>query len=223
VGGTFFIAPLYDDIPDMARSVFTTTTGGTEVINVNMSTDNDVNAFIASTKKLNGVKDVQCNRITVRTTTFNNSAWNDDLETRIPIIESDVKSVDVISNDSFVLNLNKNNNPMMVVKNLKDWLVLVGGMEIFTNIAEISITVEPSQVDSVSAKIPQNEAVIANVTGPVENQINAFKKNLPDPTSLVILCGIIGMFVGLLGLFIDSITQIIAKTREKLRERKKKL
>jgi hypothetical protein len=223
VGGAFFIAPLYDDIPDMARSVFTATTGGPEVINVNMSTDNDVNAFIASTKKLNGVKNVQCSRITVRTTTFNESAWSNDLKTRIPIVESDVKSVDVISNDSFVLNLNKDNNPMMVIKNLRDWLILVGGMEIITNIAEISITVDPSQVDAVSAKLPQNEVVVANITGPLEDQITSFKKNLPDTTSLVLLCGVIGMLVGLLGLFIDSISQLVTKTRELIRNRKKKL
>lgn len=223
VGGAFFISPLYDDIPDMARSVFTFTTGSPEVINVNMSTDSDVNAFIESTKKLNGVKDVQCNRITVRTVTFNTSDWKNTFEKSIPVFESDVNSVNVISNDTLILNLNKNNNPMMVVKNLKEWLGLVAGVEILSNIAEISITVDPSQVDAVSGKLPQNEVVIANITGPVEDQITSFKKNLPDKTSLVIVCGIIGMLVGLLGLFIDSISQLVDKTREWMRNRRKKL
>ncbi|MCE5214744.1 MAG: hypothetical protein LLF83_08515 [Methanobacterium sp.] len=219
VGGAFFIAPLYDDIPDMARAVFTSTTGGPEIININMSTDSDVTAFIENTKKINGVKDVQCNKITIRTVEFNTSDWSNTFKNGIPVLESDVNSVDVISNDTLILNLNKNNNPMMVVKNVKDWLALVAGVEIISNIAEVSITVDPSQVDAVSDKIPQNEVVISNVTGPVEDQITSFKKNLPDKNSLIILCGIIGMLVGLLGLFIDSISQLVSKIRDRMNKK----
>jgi hypothetical protein len=50
--------------------------------------------------------------------------------------------------------------------------------------------------------------VINNVTGPVEDQINSFKKNLPDTTSIVLICGFIGLMVGAIGLFIDSISQM---------------
>ncbi len=223
VGGAFFIAPLYDDMPDMARSIFTVNSGSPENITINMSTDSDVNAFAASMKKLNGVKDVQCNKITIRTSPFKVDDWKETLEKRIPVLESDVKSVQVTSNDTFEMYLNKNNNPTQVVKNVKEWLILVGGMDILNNIAEVSITVEPSQVDSVTSQLPQDIVVVDSISGPVEDQITAFKKNLPDKTSIVILCGLIGMFTGFIGLFIDSIYQIVDKTRTWLRERRKKL
>jgi hypothetical protein len=223
VGGAFFIAPLYDDMPDMARSVFTFSTQNPEVININISTDNDINAFIADTKKFNGVKDVQSNKITIKTTQFNITDWKEPLEGRIPVLESDVKSVEVNNNDSFSLILNNNSNPTQLVKNVDEWLKLVGGMEIISNIAEISIYVEPSQVDSVSAQLPQDKVVITNVTGPVEDQITSFKKNLPDRTSIVIICGLIGLFVGAIGLFIDSISQLWDRIRLRLALRRKKL
>jgi hypothetical protein len=223
VGGAFFIAPLYDDMPDMARSVFTFSTQSPEVININISTDNDINAFIADTKKFNGVKDVQCNKITLKTTQFNITDWKETLEGRIPVLESDVKSVEVNNNDSFSLILNNNSNPTQLVKNVDEWLKLVGGMEIISNIAEISIYVEPSQIDTVSARLPQDKAVITNVTGSVEDQITSFKKNLPDRTSIVILCGLIGLFVGAIGLFIDSISQLWDRIRLRLALRRKKL
>jgi len=219
VGGAFFISPLYDDIPDMAPAVFTSTTGGPEIININMSTDSDVTAFIQNTKKINGVKDVQCNKITVRTTEFNMSDWSNTIQKSIPVVDSDVKSVDVISNDTLIINLNKDNNPMILAKNVEKWLNMAAGIEVLSNIAELSITVEPSQVDSVSTQLPQNEVVIANITGPVEDQIASFKKNLPDKTSLIIFCGIIGMLVGLLGLFIDSISQLVSKIRGKMNKK----
>jgi hypothetical protein len=208
VGGAFFIAPLYDDMPDMARSVFTVSTGSPEVIHINMSTDNDINAFIADTKKLNGVKDVQCIKITLRTTSFNITDWKETLEERIPVLEADVKEVQVPNNETIVLFLNQNNNPTQLVNNIDEWLKLVGGLEILTNIAELSITVDPAQVDTVSAQLPQDQVVINNVTGPVEDQINSFKKNLPDTTSIVLICGFIGLMVGAIGLFIDSISQM---------------
>lgn len=222
VGGAFFIAPLYDDIPDIARSVYTSTSGGPEIITVNMSTDSDVNGFIESTKKINGVKDVQGNSITVKTNPLEGD-WKSTLETRLPIVESDIKSVQVISNDTFVMTLNNNSNPSEVVKNVRDWLQLVGGVDIISNIADVSITVDPSQVNSVSAKLPQDQVVITSITGPVEDKITALKKNLPDKTSIVILCGFVGLFTGLVGVFIDSIAQLWGKTNIWLKERKRKL
>lgn len=223
VGGTFFIAPLYDDMPDMARAVFTFSSGSPEVINVNMSTDSNVNAFIEETKKLNGVKDVQCEKITMRITPFDDGDWKQTFEERIPVVDSDVKEVQIISNDSFVLILNENSDPTRLVKNIDDWLDLVGGMDVFTNTAEISITVEPSQVGSVTDQLPPDTVVVTNITGQVEDQITSFKKNLPDRTSIVLLCGLLGVIVGAVGLFIDSITQMWDKIRLWLELRRKKL
>lgn len=104
-----------------------------------------------------------------------------------------------------------------------EWLGLVGGIVVVSHQAEVLITVEPSQVDYVSAQLPQDKVVIANVTGPVEDQITAFKKNLPDRTTIVIICGFIGLIVGAIGLFIDSITQLWDKIRVWLALRRRKL
>lgn len=223
VGGTFFIAPLYDDMPDMARSVFTFNSNSPEVININMSTDNDVNAFMDETRKLNGVKNVECKQITIRTAPFNITYWTDSLSQRIPVVDSDVKEVQVTTNDSFILVLNENNDPTQVVKNVDEWLDLVGGMEVYTHTAQISITVDASQVSAVSGQLPQDKVVIASISGPVEDQITAFKTNLPDRTAIVILCGFIGLLVGAVGLFIDSISQLWDKIRLWLELRKRKL
>lgn len=223
VGGAFFITPLYDDMPDMARALITVTSGSPEVITVNMSTTNDVNAFVEETKKLNGVKDVQCNKITIKTTPFNLDDWKGSMEKRLPVIDADIKEVQLPANDTIVVYLNNNSNPTRLVNNVNEWLGLVGGIVVVTHHAEVLITVEPSQVDAVSAQLPQDKVVVANVTGPVEDQITVFKKNLPDQTTIVILCGFIGLIVGAVGLFIDSIAQMWDKIRLWLSLRKRKL
>ena len=95
-------------------------------------------------------------------------------------------------------------------------------MDILTNTAELSITVDPAKVDTVSDQLPQDQVVVTNVTGSVEDQITSFKKNLPDVTSIVLICGFIGVLVGAVGLFIDSITQIWDKIRLWLALRRRK-
>ncbi|MGV8144766.1 MAG: hypothetical protein ACP5OJ_09170, partial [Methanothermobacter sp.] len=222
VGGVFFIAPLYDDMPDMARYIFTTSTDSPEVIHVNISTVNDVNAFVDDTKKIDGVRNVTTDQITIKTSEFNKDDWEASMKKRLPVLDSGIESVQVPSNDTIVLKLNDNSNPTQIVENVNEWLQLVGGIDSYIGLAEVSITVDPSQVDSVSEQLPQDEVAITEVTGPVEDQITAFKKNLPDITSVVLICGFIGLLVGAIGLFIDSLSQIWDKIRLRTELRKRK-
>ena len=51
VGGAFFIAPAFDDIPLIASSVMTSTSSGTDLVDINVSTDINVSNFIQTTPK----------------------------------------------------------------------------------------------------------------------------------------------------------------------------
>lgn len=208
IGGAFFIAPLYDDMPDMARAVFTISSGSPQVITVNMSTTSDINAFVEETKKLDGVKDVNCDKITIKTSPFNLSDWKESIEQRLPVLDPNIKEAQIPSNDTMILYLNDNSNPTDLVKKVDEWLGMIGGIDIVNHLAEVSITVEPSQVDAVINQLPADEVVVDNISGDVEDQITAFKRNLPDPNGIIIICGFTGLIVGAIGLFIDSITQL---------------
>jgi len=212
VGGAFFIAPLYDDVPDMLRGIYTVTDGGTETINLNITTQNDVAKFLEDTKKIQGVKNVQGNRINIRTTPFGNE-WVDSLQKRIPEIDSNIKSVQIIPNETIILTLENNSNPTTVAKNLNDWLLLVGSIDILSSVVEVSMEVDASQVDSVISQLPQDQVVVTNITGPTEDKLNAVKEKLPDRSNIIIICGFIGLLVGLAGVFIDSILQGVSGIR----------
>lgn len=208
IGGAFFIAPLYDDMPDMARAVFTISSGSPQVITVNMSTTSNVNAFVEETKKLNGVKDVNCDKIIIKTSPFNLSDWKESIEQRLPVLDPNIKEAQIPSNDTMILYLNDNSNPTELVEKVDEWLGMIGGIDVVSHLAEVSITVEPSQVDAVINQLPTDEMVVDNISGDVEDQITAFKRNLPDPNGIIIICGFIGLIVGAIGLFIDSISQL---------------
>jgi hypothetical protein len=195
-------------MPDMARAVFTISSGSPQVITVNMSTTSNVNAFVEETKKLNGVKDVNCDKITIKTSPFNLSDWKESIEQRLPVLDPNIKEAQIPSNDTMILYLNDNSNPTELVKKVDEWLGMIGGIDVVSNLAEVSITVEPSQVDAVINQLPTDEVVVDNISGDVEDQISAFKRNLPDPNGIIIICGFIGLIVGAIGLFIDSISQL---------------
>jgi hypothetical protein len=215
VGGAFFIAPLYDDIPDMLRGIYTVTGDGPEIINLNITTQNDVGNFLENTKKIKGVKSIQGNRITMHTTPFG-PEWVNSLQSRIPETNSNIKEVQVIPNDTLILTLENNSNPTTVAKDLNQWLLLVGSIDVISSIVEVSIEVDASQVDSVISQLPQDQVVVSNITGPTEDKMNALKENLPDRSNIIIICGFIGLLVGLAGVFIDSISQVVSGIRRRL-------
>lgn len=220
VGGGFLIAPIYDDFPDIARSVYTwNNCSGSEYINVNITTENNVAGFISDTKKLNGVKNVQSSGIILTTTPFG-SDWTDSLQSRIPDSQPGIVSAQVIPNDTIILTVQNNTDPSAIAKNLNQWLLLVDSIDIISSIVEVTIEVDPSQVDSVSAKLPKNEVVITNITGSVEDKVANLKQTLPDRNTIILLCGFIGLFIGFTGLFIDSIYQVWERIRDWLRSRR---
>ncbi len=220
VGGGFLIAPLYNDIPDIARTIYTWNNGGgTETINVNISTQNNVESFINETQQLKGVNSVQSSDIFITTTPIS-SDWVDSLQTRIPESNPGITSAIIIPNNTIILTVQNNSDPSSITNNLGDWLNLVDNVTIITSNVMIAINVNSSQVESVSTNLPGNESVINNITGPVEDKIANLQKTLPDSNTIILFCGLFGLFVGLIGLSIDGIYQAWERIREWLRNRK---
>jgi hypothetical protein len=220
VGGGFLIAPLYGDIPDIARTIYTWNNGGgTETINVNISTQNNVESFIDDTKQLKGVNSVQSSDILITTTPIS-SDWVDSLQTRIPESDPGIVSATVIPNDTIILTVQNNSDPTAITNNLGDWINLVDNVTVLTSNVMISINVNSSQVESVSTNLPGNESVVTNITGPVEDKIANLQKTLPDSNTIILICGLIGLFIGLIGLSIDGIYQAWERISKWLRNRK---
>ena len=91
VGGAFFIAPVFDDIPAIASSIITSTSQGTDMVDINVSTDVNISNFIQTTKQIDGVQSIQSNGITIKTDPMTNTAESFFM-TRIPEQDSNVTS-----------------------------------------------------------------------------------------------------------------------------------
>jgi hypothetical protein len=204
IGGAFFIAPIFDDIPDMARAVYMSTSNEPEIIGVNISTDSNVNQAMDNIKNIEGVKSVESGVITLKTTTISDD-WKRILEARMTTTNPNVTSVKVISSDTIVVQTKGGINPTDVIKKLKDWINLVSGITVKYSIVEVSVKVDASKADEVLRKMPQGDVVVTSVNGPVENEIQSLKNLLPQKSDVILFCGFLGVITGLFGMFIDTI------------------
>ncbi|MGC9516090.1 MAG: hypothetical protein ACP5C3_00155 [Methanomicrobiales archaeon] len=216
VGGAFFISPVMDDIPDMARAIYMSTEGDLETINVEISAEMNVQQFISDTEKIDGVKSVESEGILVKTDPIPNQ-WLSYVEERIPITNPNITSAKFTTNDTLKLVLKKGSRPVDVINNLKDWLMLTRGLNLRYSTVYIAVNVEASKVDEIIREISKNDVVIANVEGPVEDKIDNLKGILPNKSNVIIFCGFLGVIVGLAGIFVDSILDIIKKFKKRIR------
>jgi len=215
IGGVFFISPVMGDIPDMAASFYLSTSNDIETINVDISTNLDIEQFVNSAKQIEGVKSVEVRGITVKTTPLS-GRWKASLPERIPASNKKIKSAQIISNDTINIEVQSQADLQDVIKKLEDWLMLVGAIDIKYSLAHTSIQAESVRVYDVSNQL-SGDVVVTGIQGPRQDRINYIKSIIPDKTSVIILCGLIGMLVGLAGLFIDTLIGLFDRFKEMLR------
>ncbi len=221
IGGAFFIAPVYDDLPDMTRGLYISTSNQQEIITINISTDSNVNQAIEDVKKIPGVLSVESGEITVKTTPISNT-WKNSLETRMTTANSNITSGKVIATDTMMVQIKPGSDPTDVIKKLKSWMVLVSGVDIKFSIVQVKVTVDASKVDEVVKQLPQGEVVVTDISGPIEKEIQIMKNTLPSKNNIILFCGFLGVIVGLLGMFIDTIFRGLKGLKNGIINRKNK-
>jgi hypothetical protein len=220
VGGAFFIAPVLNDIPNMAKSVYHATSTGTTVVGINVSTNINITNFMENTKKIDGVKSVQSDGITITTSTIGDD-WKSTFINRIPTTNENITSVEIPTNETMIIRIKNDTNPQDVINGLETWMMYVSGANIKYSIVRVTLDVDSSKIDQVVSQLPQGEIIITDVSGQTEENIQALANMMPKQSNIVFFCGILGMITGLAGLFIDSISQVLKRIRNKILEFRK--
>jgi len=216
IGGIFFIAPIMDDIPGLATSFYLSTSSDVETLNLDVSTNVDINQFLDSARQIDGVKSVEITGITLKTTPFSDK-WKTILSNRITVSNKGIKSAQIVSNDTINIEMQNGVNAQDAVKKLNSWLMLVGAIGIKYSIAHATAQVESGKVYSASQQFSKN-AVVTSVNGPTQDKIDYIKSIIPTKTNVIILCGFIGILVGLAGLFIDTLMGFFDGFKDRIRK-----
>jgi len=221
VGGAFFISPIIDDVPEMASSLFHATSSSTDVINLNVSTDVNVTSFLENTKKIDGVKSIQSNGITITTPEMSQD-WQTTYLNRLKTVNENITTVEIPNNKTIIVDVKNNTNPMDVVGSIKTWMMYVSGSTINYSVANVTLVVDASKLKTVMSQLPQGEIIITSVNGSTENSVQAVKNIIPNKNNVILFCGFLGMIVGLAGLFIDSISSVLNEIKERIKEYRRK-
>ena len=203
IGGAFFISPIMDDIPGIATSFYQGTSSDLETINLNVSTNVDINQFINDAKNIDGAKSIEVSGITVKTTKFS-EGWKNTLPNRVVASNKDIVSAQFPTNDTIEIQIQNGTNPQDEINKLKDWLMLIAAISVKYSAVHVTIHADSSKTAQITNQLSQN-AVVTSVEGPTQDRINSFKAMIPDKSNIVVLCGFIGILVGLAGVFIDTL------------------
>lgn len=220
VGGAFLLTPVYNDIPDMSRGFFQTFSTEPETIFVDVSTHVDINEFISKVKKQKGVKAVRTHDIELRTDNFTDSQAR-NIRDRISILNPNFTNSTVHTNGTILIKFKSGTNPKTSIDQLSEWLIYTSEINTRYSIITVEVDVDPRELNNVKKYIDDGNVVIKDVKGPVEDQVKGLENFLPNSYVMIFLCGILGISVGLIGIFIDEITRFFENLKDYLNEHRR--
>ncbi len=214
IGGTFFILPVYDDIPNLARSFYETMDATIETVHVDLSSDINLKKFMGDVRGLEGVENVKVEDIILKTDNFT-SARGELIERGVPIIDSNVTYCRADPKGTIICKV-KGGDPRATIDRISDWLILTGGIYTKYSMIRVSIDVHANRLEALKEYLLTRGIEPSYIEGPIEEKVKSLKASLPPKSSVVVSCGFIGMLTGLVGIFIDSIMAFLATIKRRL-------
>jgi len=221
VGGGFFIAPVYNELPYVVGSA-QQILGDSEAVYIETSTYINVTDLIKQIKEVDGVISVENEGIFLVTTNFSNERKK-IIEEKIPIVDENFKSWYVDSAGVININITEGYDPNDAIKTLSDWLVYTADIQTKYSLVKLKINVESNKVNDFLSYLESKEIVISSVEGPVQGAVNSTKNNMPDSIVIVFFMGILGLMVTLFGIYFDETIKFLKELKENLKIKIKEL
>lgn len=218
--GAFLLTPIMDDIPDFTRTIVEESVDGTDVIELDLSTNGNLTQIIENISSISGVEKVDYNGIRIKI----DEEFDSDTEKRLltqALNNSNENITDIIEeeNNTFLVVIGEGGDPQGVLNSIYTTF----SYETYTHLRYTSMsanaTVQANNVTKILNKISENDVVVLNVTGPTETQIAFLNKFMPSGINIVLFSGLLGIIVAAAGFFVDSLITFVNNFRKK---RKKK-
>lgn len=204
--GAFLLTPIVDDIPDFTRTIVEESVSGTDVIELDLSTNGNLTQIINNISSISGVESVDYQGITIKI----DEDFDSDTEKRLiknALNESnkDISNVIETDNKTFLVEIADGGDPQNVLNSIYNTF----SHETYTHLRytamEANATVQANNVTKIMNEISQNEVVILNVTGPTEVQNEALNHIIPNGSNVILMSGVLGVLVAIAGFFVDTL------------------
>lgn len=220
VGGTFLIAPMVGDLPDVTRAVVEESVEGTDTLELELSTNGNLTEILKNISSITGVEKISYDGISFKI----NEAFQTDNDksrflTYLQNQNSNITDVKQLDNETFYVYMADDADPQGIM----DSIYYSFGQQTYIHLKYTSMqanaTVKANNVTKVMRTIEDNSAVIIKVTGPTEDLINNINQYIPNEFNAVLLSGLLGIIVAIAGFFVDSIYNFITKFRKRNKNR----
>lgn len=216
VAGAFLAAPIVEDLPDFTRTVVEESVAGTDVVELELSTNGNLTEIINNISSIEGVEKVDYNGITFKVD--EPFVTDSDKERFIAFLtgaNSNITGIDEISNDTYYVKMSEEADPQGIL----DSIYYSFGQQTYIHLKYTSMqanaTVKANNITKIIDAIGKNDAVVLNITGPTEDMISQINKYLPNQVNAVLMSGVLGVLVALAGFFVDSLFTFVNNFRKK--------
>ncbi len=211
IGGYFFIYPIYEESPYIIGTVQGLFSMEDEVINLNIPSTSNISDVTSKISNLEGVNSVSTNGFELKTGEISDTKRESIINYLSK--DSDIESYDVESN-YITVNLANDESSTSTLGSLVSWLS--NEANIGSEFAFVHIQVKANANDVVEIKeyLKDNSYTILSVEGPVHNTISFFNGHMIPDYIVTIICGIIGVIVSIMGIYVDPLVKFFRKFRK---------
>lgn len=204
--GAFLLTPIVDDIPDFTRTIVEESVSGTDVIQLELSTNGNLTQIINNISSISGVESVDYKGITIKIDEdFDSPTEKRFIKNAINYSNEDISNVYEVDNKTFLVEISEGGDPQGVLNSIYNTF----SHETYTHLRytamEANATVQANNVTKIMNELSKNDVVILNVTGPTEVQSDALNNIMPNGNNVILLSGVLGVIVAIAGFFVDTL------------------
>lgn len=218
VAGAYFLSPLYEELPYVIGSTNQAFNGESEIIDIDLSTKRNASNIIKNLSTIKGVNSVKNNGIFLETSKFSEGRKK-IIEDKVAIVDENFKSWNVDSNGIININITEGYDANEAIAILSEWLMYSAGIQTKYSLIKIQIYADASESQNVLDYLESQSIVVSSVKGPVHDSIENTKKNMPDRNVIIFLCGILGLIIGLIGVYFDETRVMINDIKTRINNR----
>ena len=108
------------------------------------------------------------------------------------------------------------------MKSFSNWYKLVyGGTISYAQIRAV-LVVDSSSLDVFEQNLLERGIVASSIEGPIQDSVNSANSTMLSNTEFTLACGVLGVLVSVMGIYMDSVVPAYRRFRKFLNEKHKR-
>ena len=204
LGGAFFLNPIYSDMPEVVSSVEKLVPGNEETMYLDLSSSTDTAKLESDLSAIDGFKSFEETGITIPLWKFNDQEY-EYFNYAVGNVDSHFTNYTVNQTTGEIYIALDNYSASEALKVFSDWYKLVFGEAISYAQIHAKLVVSSSSLDKVEDLLLEKGIVATSIEGPIQSSVDSTNSSMLSNMQFTLICGGVGLAVGLIGLFFESV------------------